>query len=397
MESKNGCHLLLESFESLEDPRSAQRVKYPLIEIIFLAVTSVISGANEWEEIVDFGQEKLEWLRRYLKYENGIPAHDTINRVIGMINYRAFEKCFLSWATMSINLPGGVVINLDGKKLRSSATKREQQTAHAQGGKSAVHLVEAWCGAFQMCLAQHKVANKTNEIVAIPIILDWLEIEGCIITIDAMGCQRSIAEKIQGKKADYILALKENQEGLYLGVTGVFDSLGAESEKTRYYEQSEQGHGRMEKRVCRTIPVQELPEWALVGKWAGLKQVVEVYAERTVIASGEFSTEKRYYISSLDCDAMRFNQLIRGHWAIENQLHWAMDVQFGEDASRKRSRNAAENFALIRRIGLNLLKGYAEKISVGRKMNKCAISDAYREKVIETARSKEMGGPSPDT
>jgi len=397
MESKNGCHLLVESFESLEDPRSAQRVKYPLIEIIFLAVTAVISGANEWEEIVDFGQEKLEWLRRYLKYENGIPAHDTINRVIGMINYRAFEKCFMSWATLSIILPGGVVINLDGKKLRSSATKREQQTAHAQGGKSAVHLVEAWCGAFQMCLAQHKVANKTNEIVAIPIILDWLEIEGCIITIDAIGCQRSIAEKIQGKKADYILALKENQEGLYLGVAGAFDNLGVESEKMRYYEQSEQGHGRIEKRVCRTIPVQELPEWALAGKWAGLKQVVEVYAERTVTASGEFSTEKRYYISSLDCDAMRFNQLIRGHWAIENQLHWAMDVQFGEDASRKRSRNAAENFALIRRIGLNLLKGYAEKISVGRKMNKCAISDTYREKVIGAARSKELGGLPPDT
>lgn len=397
MESKNGCQLLLESFEDLEDPRSAQRVKYPLNEIVFLAVTAVISGANEWEEIVDFGQEKLEWLRKYLKYEQGIPAHDTINRVIGMINYRAFEKCFLSWATLSISLPGGVVINLDGKKLRSSATKREQQTAHAQGGKSAVHLVEAWCGAFQMCLAQYKVANKSNEIAAIPVILNWLEIEGCIITIDAIGCQRSIAEQIQGKKADYILALKENQEGLYLGVAEAFDNLAPELAAERYDEQNEQGHGRKEKRICRTIPAQELPDWTFSGKWAGLKQVVEVYAERTVLASGEYSTEKRYYISSLNCDATRFNQLIRGHWAIENQLHWAMDVQFGEDASRKRSRNAAENFALIRRIGLNLLKGYAEKISIGRKMNKCAISDEYREKVIETTRSKELGGRPPDT
>lgn len=214
-----------------------------------MAVTAVISGANEWEEIVDFGQEKLGRLRRYLKYENGIAAHDTINRVIGMINYRAFEKCFLSWATLSISLPGGVVINLDGKKLRSSATKREQQTAHAEGGKSAVHLAEAWCGALQMCLAQYKVASKTNEIVAIPIIFDWLEIEGSIITIDAIGCQRSIAEKIQGKKADYILALKENQEGLYLGVAEAFDNLGSELAKTRYDELTEQGHGRIEKRV----------------------------------------------------------------------------------------------------------------------------------------------------
>ena len=383
--------------DRLEDPRSAQRVKYPLNEIVFLAVTAVISGANEWDEIVDFGQEKLEWLRKYLKYEQGIPAHDTINRVIGMINYRAFEKCFLSWATLGISLPGGVVINLDGKKLRSSATKREQQTAHAQGGKSAVHLVEAWCGAFQMCLAQYKVANKSNEIAAIPVILNWLEIEGCIITIDAIGCQRSIADQIHGKKADYILALKENQEGLYLGVTESFDNLEAELASERYAEQAEQGHGREEKRICRTIPTHELPEWSWADKWAGLKQVVEVYAERKVIASGEFSTEKRYYITSLDCDAVRLNQLIRGHWAIENQLHWAMDVQFGEDASRKRSRNAAANFGLIRRIGLNLLKGYAEKISVGRKMNKCAISDAYREKIIETARSRELGGKPPDT
>lgn len=215
METKNGCHLLIASFETLCDPRSAQRVRYPLMEIIFLTVTAVISGAREWEEIVDFGLEKLDWLRRYLNFENGIPSHDTVNRTIGLIDYRAFEKCFLNWTNMSISLPQGVLTNLDGKKLRSSATKLEQQTPHAKGGKSAVHIVEAWCGEFQMCLAQYKVANKSNEIKAIPVILDWLEVEGCIISIDAIGYQYTIAEKIFEKKADYILALKENQENLY--------------------------------------------------------------------------------------------------------------------------------------------------------------------------------------
>jgi len=397
MESENSCNLLVGAFESLEDPRSAQRVKYPLIEILFLTVTAVISGAREWEEIVDFGQEKLDWLRRYLEYKDGIPAHDTVNRVIGLIDHRAFEKSFLGWAAMSIIIPGGVVINLDGKKLRSSATKVEQQTPHAKGGKSAVHIVEAWCGAFQMCLAQYRVADKSNEIKAIPVILDWLEIESCIITIDAMGCQRTIAEKIRSKKADYILALKANQEGLYLGVAEAFDTPGLEIPEAHYNEQSGKGHGRIEKRVCRVLPLQKLPEWTLAEEWTDLNHAVEIQAERTVTATGETSTEKRYYISSLNCNAEQFNQLIRGHWAIENQLHWSMDVHFGEDASRKRTRNAAENFALIGRIGLNLLKGYPEKISVGRKINKCAISDSYREKVIEKARGKELSKQPPDT
>ena len=398
MDEKDNCCLhLVSAFAALPDPRDADRAKYPLIEIVFLTVVATISGAVEWEEIVDFGDEKLSWLRKYLKYENGIPSHDTINRVIGMIEYRSFEECFLRWANMGIVLPHGVEINIDGKKLRSSATKKEQQTAHVKGGKSAVHLVEAWCSAFQMCLAQYKVADKSNEITAIPVILDWLELSGCIVTIDAMGCQRSIAGKVRSKGADYVLALKENQEGLYLAVTAAFDNLGSQLEASRIDEQAEIGHGRREKRKCRTIPARELPDWALAENWEGMKQVVEVEAERTVVASGESGTEKRYYITSLDCPASRMNQLVRGHWSIENQLHWSMDVQFGEDASRKRSRNSAANFALIRRIGLNLLKSYPEKISIGRKITKCAISDDYRGKIIEAAKLREIEKAEPNT
>lgn len=397
METKNGCHHLIASFEALDDPRSAQHVRYPLMEIIFLTVTAVISGAREWEEIVDFGQVKLEWLRQYLDFSNGIPSHDTVNRTIGLIDYRAFEKCFLNWATMTIRLPQGVLINLDGKKLRSSATKLEQQTAHAKGGKSAAHIVEAWCGELQLCLAQCKVANKSNEIIAIPIILDWLEVEGCIISIDAIGCQYGIAEKIFDKKADYILALKENQENLYKEVTKAFEERTAQMPDAYCDEQSNKGHGRIEKRICRVITAPDLEKRELTDKWKGLQHVVEISSERVVMATGEITAEKRYYISSLNCDAKCFNKLIRGHWAIENQLHWTMDVVFGEDASRKRTRNAAENFALIGRIGLNMLKGYADKVSIGRKMNKCAISDSYREKILETALNKKMASEPPHT
>lgn len=382
MESKNGCEALIFSFEGLEDARGGPSIQYPLIEIIFLTVCSVLSGFSDWDEIVDFGKEKLGWLRQYLPYKNGIASHDTLNRVMGMIDARAFERCFVDWARMRIELPKGVVINLDGKRLRSSATKQEQQTAHKNGGKSAVHLVEAWCGAFQMCLAQYQTADKSNEITAIPVILDWLELKGSVVTIDAMGCQRSIASKIVDKEADYILALKENQEGLFLAVAEAFDFVAIDEGSPDFFERAERGHGRIEKRTCRVLSVDKVPWWGDATEWKGLRSVIEINSERTILASNQRQTEKRYYISSLQSGAADLCQKIREHWQIENQLHWTMDVVLGEDESRKRSRNSAQNFGLVRRIALNILKNHPEKISVNRKMNKCAMSDAYRETLL---------------
>jgi predicted transposase YbfD/YdcC len=224
MEStQNRLSSLLEAFRSVEDPRIDRSQLYPLIEILLLLITSaMLSGYEEWDEIVDFGEEKLAWLRKYLAYENGIPSHDTVNRVISMIDYRMFEKCFINWATMDIELPQGTVISIDGKKLRGSATKKEQQTPHAQGGKSAVHSVHAWCHELQLCLTQYKTDTKSNEITAIPVILDFLEIPDCIITVDAMGCQKTIAEKIVDKGGDYIMGLKDNQEALSLAAFTAF-------------------------------------------------------------------------------------------------------------------------------------------------------------------------------
>lgn len=372
---------LLTALDKVQDPRVDRKKLYPLIEVLFLTTSAVLSGFEDWDEIVDFGEEKLAWLRKYLPYENGIPSHDTINRVVSLIDYRLFEECFINWATMSIELPQGTVISIDGKKLRGSATKKEQQTPHSQGGKSATHLVHAWCHEFQLCLAQYKIDSKSNEITAIPVILDFLEISGCIITLDAMGCQKTIAEKIIIKEADYIMGLKDNQAALNLAVFTAFQEHDKQAEGSKSH-QKDKNHGREEFRLCRVLPAALLPDWAQVADWNGLKSVIEIQSQRTILSTGVVENETRYYISSLEVDAPTFNQLIRSHWNVENQLHWSLDVIFGEDQSRKRIRNAAQNFSTIRKIALNLLKAQSEKISINRKRNKCALSDQYREKTL---------------
>jgi len=393
-EEENGFDKLIKSFEELEDPRGGYSIQYPLQEILFLTVSSVVCGHSEWEEIVDFGLEKIDWLRKYMPFKRGIPSHDTINRVIGMIDYRAFEKSFVNWTTSGLILPKGVVINIDGKKISSSASKKEQQTAHSKGGKSAIHLVNAWCSEFQMCLAQYKTEVKSNEIKAIPVILDWLEIKGCIITLDAMGCQWEIAEKIHGKQADYIIALKGNQGKLSESVKAIFENKSIDEQSKNYYKKKETGHGRIETRKCRVIEVESIPGWKTDKDWKGLKSIIEIEAKRTIVTLDQTQTEKRYYISSLISNAEHLNNTIRGHWQIENQLHWTLDVQFFEDGSTKRVGNTSQNFGLIRKFGLNILKGLEEKISMKRKMKKCALSDLYREKTLGNLLEKHNIRPT---
>lgn len=370
---------LIESFTPLEDPRIDRKKLYPLMEIVFLSVCAVLSGFEEWDEVVDFGEEKLNWLRKYLPYEHGIPSHDTMNRVISLVDDRAFERCFIDWVEMSISLPEGVTIHLDGKALSRSATIKQQQTPRSKGGKGAIQILHAWCSELQVCLGQYKTETKSNEITAIPALLDMLEVSGCLITIDAMGCQKTIAEKIIDKDADYLFGLKDNQEALSLAAFTAFDE---KAQAAHTDTQTDQNHGRKEIRNCRVLPSTALPEWGKAADWNGLKTLIEIRSERYVMATGILEKETRYYISSLIDDAAAFNRLIRSHWNIENQLHWSLDVQFGEDDSRKRVRNAPQNFSTIRKIALNLIKANPEKISVNRKRNKCALSDSYREKML---------------
>ena len=388
-ENRVSLQSLVTVFEGVPDFRIDRHKKYTLGEILFLTLSAVISGFTEWEEIADFGEEKLGWLRGFYLYENGTPSHDTINRVVSLLDYRAFEEHFIRWATQDIKLPDGTVINVDGKKLRGSATKKEQQTPHSEGGKGAVHLVQAWCNELQLCLGQYKTEDKSNEITAIPALLEWLDVRGCIITIDAMGCQKVIAQQIIKQEADYVLGLKNNHSKLLEDVKGLFEQAGIiteqelqlEMEPEHLQEQTSRGHGRLEKRVCRILPAYLLGEEFQL-EWAGLQSIVEITAHRYVMASGQFSLERRYYISSLNSGATEFNQIVRSHWAIENNLHWSLDVQFKEDQSRKRAHNAAANFAIILRFALSLLKKYPEKISIHRKQNKSAMSDKYREQIM---------------
>lgn len=373
--------IIIEAFEALPDPRIDRTKRYELMEIIFLTICAVLSGFETWEEIGDFGKEKESWLQQYLPYENGTPSHDTINRVMSMINHKIFEECFMNWATMGLVLPGGTQISIDGKKLRGSATKKQQQTSRENGGKQAIHTVNAWCNDLRMCLGQYQVDDKTNEIKAIPALLDFLELEGSVVSIDAIGCQKEIAGKIREKKADYILGLKENQPGLSIGALEAFEDRDAWSQRD-YDEQEEKGHGRLEKRACRILPASEMKKEAGAEDWEDIRWIIEIQSERIDKASGKMEQQIRYYISSLDADAKKFNELIRSHWGIENRLHWTLDVQFGEDLSRKRVRNSAQNFAIIRKIALNLIKADEEKISVNRKRKKCAMSDSYRTKIL---------------
>ncbi len=305
MSNKNQNQVsLLKRFESVRDVRITRHQLYPLAEILFLTVNAVISGYSEWEEIVDFGEEKLNWLRVYLPYENGIPSHDTINRVIGLINYRDFEIFFISWIEgMALSL-GGKVINIDGKKLRGSVDKGLQQKPRRAGGKSAIHLVEVWCSALNLCLGQYKTEDKSNEITAIPALIDLLEISGSTVTIDAMGCQKTIASKIIDKEADYILGLKGNQEAIHQAVKALFE------EKKHHAEISEEetlNHGRYEIRQCRILSARFLEE-SMRADWKGLNMLIEIESERLILATEHYAIEYRYYLGSKTQSAEDYNQ-----------------------------------------------------------------------------------------
>ena len=371
----------LVEFKGIKDPRIERHKRYPLNEILFLCISATISGFSEWEEITDFGKEKLAWLRAYLPYDNAIPSHDTVNRVLSMVNYRDFEAFFIAWVeSLTIEL-GGKVINIDGKKLRSSVDKALQNKSKSEGGKSAIHLVQAWCSTLNLCLGQYKTEDKSNEITAIPALLDMLTIENCVVTIDAMGCQKTIAEKIVDKGGDYILGLKGNQESIHLAVKALFEQQSGQIDLV-FVEEA--GHGRVEARQCRTLPAVLLDD-SLSTQWKGLKTLIQIQSERYLPLSDQYSIEYRYYLGSREQSADLYNRQIRGHWGIENELHWTLDVTFGEDKSRKRAGNSAQNFGLIRRVALNLLKNNGEKknVSINRRMNKCAMSDDYRAKTLK--------------
>jgi predicted transposase YbfD/YdcC len=338
---------ITEHFSELDDPRRYNRW-HQLLDIIIIAICAAICGADNWVDVENFGKAKYDWFKQFLELPHGIPSHDTFGRVFALLDANQFEKCFVEWVRAANEVSEGQIVPVDGKTLRRSHDKILS--------KKALHLVSAWASENQLVLGQLKTDEQSNEITAIPQLLDILEIAGCIVTIDAIGCQKKIAEKIIDQGADYTLSVKENQGGLYDDIAELFDyaqEIGFVD--CDYHKTVNKGHGRIEIRECWTISDPEyLTYLRNLSDWKGLQTIAMVKSERRI--GPESSTKIRYYISSLAGDAKPILQSVRGHWGIENKVHWVLDVSFREDDSRIRKGNGAQNFAILRRIALNLLK-----------------------------------------
>jgi predicted transposase YbfD/YdcC len=363
----------IEYFSDLKDPRDDKNKKHELMDILFLVIAAVISGAEGWEAIETFGEEKLDWLRKYFPFANGVPSHDCIRMVMISLSPRALQACFVRWVQAVVEVAEGEVVAIDGKTIRRSFNRAE--------GLGAIHMVSAWAKRNGVSLGQVKTKEKSNEITAIPALLGLLELRGCIVTLDAMGCQREIAEKIREQGADYVLAVKKNQKELHQAIEDYFETAeGADYRAVplERLEEVDSGHGRVEVRRYQLVPdLRTLPK---PEQWKDLQGIARVECERH--RGDRVSTEVRYYITSFGQDVGRLAEAVRGHWGIENSLHWVLDVTFQEDDSRLRSGYGAENFAVIRHIALNLLKREPSKGSLKRKRYKAALSNKFRSNVL---------------
>ena len=360
----------LRFFRDLKDPRR-HNVRHVFTDLLTIAILAVLCRADDWDEVVVWSKARVQWLKTFLALPNGIPCSDTLRRLFARIDPTGFERCFVQWTASLAQSLDGQVVAIDGKALRHSFE-------HAWD-KRMIHLVSAWAADNQLVLGQLAIDDKSNEITAIPALLDLLSVKGATVTIDAMGCQREIAAKILEKKADYVLAVKENQPTLHEKTKALLDEAMLEKFAGMSHGHSQEscgGHGRIE---TRDVWVTDEVKWLgkeLLGQWQELSSAAVVESTRNV--AGKVSTERRYYISSRrGTDAVRMAKAIRDHWGVENRLHWQLDMTFDEDQSRVRKDHGAENLSRLRRLALNLLKKAPGKDSLKGKRFRCSLDQDY--------------------
>jgi predicted transposase YbfD/YdcC len=368
-------------FSDLTDPRSGANVRHKFIDIVVIAILATLANADGWSDMAEFGKAKEAWLRQYLELPNGIPSHDTFRRLFILLDPQAFQQCFMNWVNAIHALTKGQVVAFDGKCLRGT------QDSHA--GKPAIYMVSAWAAADHMVLGQRKVDEKSNEITVIPELLALLDVTGCIVSVDALNCQKKTARQIVKQGGDYLLAVKDNQRHMREDVQNLFawaaDGKFAEMVHDQHTTIGK-GHGRVETRTCTTISDPEC--LAMLGHleaWENLRTVVQVHAKRQI--GDAISEEERYYLSSLPADlpdlAARALEASRHHWGIENELHWVLDMTFGEDYSRTRTGNGAENLAVLRHFALNLIRREKSSgLSVRARRLKASWDDHYLLKLL---------------
>jgi predicted transposase YbfD/YdcC len=359
---------IFEHFRDLEDPRIDRTKKHMLLDIIALAICAIISGAEGWEDIEVYGKDKYQLLKRFLRLPNGVPSHDTISRVFRRLSPKGFQRCFLAWIESLQETLGLKLIAIDGKTARRSFDRKS--------AKNALHLVSAWSVENHLTLGQVAVDAKSNEITAIPQLLQILELHGAIVTIDAMGCQKEIAHQIVEGGGDYVLAVKDNQPTLHAELQRHFESVHDESARgviIRSHVTHDVAHGRTEK---RHYVVTSIPEgMSAIDDWDGASSLGQVISYTT--RGGEQAVEVRYYICSLKPSVKRFGKAVRGHWGIENSCHWVLDMTFDEDQCRIRKDHGTENFALLRRWALSLIKRDNSTESVRRSRKRAGWNDGH--------------------
>ena len=368
--------MIISILEEIPDYRQQGKVRHPLVSLIFTSIVATIAGADDWECIEEFAKERLKWLQKYVSFPNGIPSHDTFERVFRMIDPKLMLQSFQKWTNLFSSIIKGGVVAIDGKTMCG--------TGDEMNGKKALHIVSAWFSETGMVLGQVKTDEKSNEITAIPELLDILDVAGCIVTIDAMGTQTDIAEKIVGKKADYILNLKANHPLLHEEVVKFFENSQDEGHRSEHKidtcRQMDKGHGRIE---CREAFITSEIEWMKEAKkdWKNLKSIGMIVYSRDV--GGEKVTERRYFLCSIPASAEKFSNAVRKHWGIES-MHWSLDTTFNEDSKRVRKDNAPENLAILLKFAYNYIKkDTTVKKSLKKKRFKASLSMSYLETIMD--------------